>query len=157
MVRCKSDTRLFSIKDSIILTQTDTTVGFISQDEKKLYEAKSRESNKPFLKVYKDFKTFCSFKNRIPQKYKTKVRRSSKTTFIIRNKAFRVTKYPLDSEILRKLNWSYSTSANEAGKNFQREFCEEQSDIIIEDTNSLKEKSSSKLLKLSQTKIRRLR
>jgi tRNA A37 threonylcarbamoyladenosine synthetase subunit TsaC/SUA5/YrdC len=37
---------------SVILTQTDTTVGFLSQDALKLYEIKSRNTTKPFIKVF---------------------------------------------------------------------------------------------------------
>ena len=52
MVRRKSITRFSKIEMPVILTQTDTTVGFLSQNEKKLYEIKSRETTKPFIKVY---------------------------------------------------------------------------------------------------------
>ncbi|MFT7005054.1 MAG: tRNA A37 threonylcarbamoyladenosine synthetase subunit TsaC/SUA5/YrdC, partial [Sulfurimonas sp.] len=49
----------------VTLTQTDTTVGFLSQDEKKLQEIKSRQQNKPFIKVYKDFKTLLASGHRV--------------------------------------------------------------------------------------------
>ncbi|MEA1955631.1 MAG: Sua5/YciO/YrdC/YwlC family protein [Campylobacterota bacterium] len=157
MVRCKSITRFSIINNSIILTQTDTTVGFLSQDAKKLYEIKSRDNSKPFIKVYKDFKTFLSLKNRVPQNKKNLIRRSKKTTFIVNNKAFRITKNKLNSQILNKLSWCYSTSANESGKNFNQEFCINKADIIIDDTNGLRENNSSSLLKLNDSKIRKLR
>ena len=157
MVRCKSSSRLFSIKNAVILTQTDTTVGFLSQDAKKLFEIKSRDTLKPFIKVYKDFKTLLKHKNRIPQHQKNLVRRSKKTTFIVDNKAFRVTKNTLNSKLLENLTWYYSTSANESGKNFNRKFCEEKADIIVEDVNLLNEYSSSSLIKINNYKKRKLR
>jgi len=157
MVRFSSSSRFSSVNLDIILTQTDTTVGFLSKDEKKLKEIKSRGDNKPFIKVYHDFKTFLASGNRIPSSKKNLVRRTKKTTFIVKNRAFRVSDKNLDSQILRNTKWNYSTSANESGKNFQREFCELKADIIIEDKKSLYEAKSSSLYKINSKKVKRLR
>ena len=142
---------------SIILTQTDTTVGFLSQNEIKLQNIKLRDSSKPFIKVYKDFKTFSDEGNRVPNSKKALVRRSRRATFIINNISFRVAEYKKDSSILRNLIWSYSTSANESGKQFDRDFCESKADIIIEDKEGLREQSSSSLYRVNSKKIKRLR
>jgi len=116
MVRCQSNTRL----SSIVLTQTDTTVGFISQDASKLADIKSRSNTKPFIKVLN-----TALGLRVPSKFKKTIRRSKKTTFIVKNKAFRISSLKQNSQILRDTSWHYSTSANEANKNFNREFCEQ--------------------------------
>jgi tRNA A37 threonylcarbamoyladenosine synthetase subunit TsaC/SUA5/YrdC len=142
---------------SVILAQTDTTVGFLSQDAQKLYEIKSRPSYKPFIKVYKDFKSFKDDGKRVPKKRKKLVRRSTKTTFILGDFSFRVTKPPLHSELLRAIPWFYSTSANRSGERFERAFCEAKADIIIEDINGLRESISSRLIKINAKKWRRLR
>ena len=155
MVKAKSTPRFSNKVVSVILVQTDTTVGFLSQDEKKLKEIKSRDSTKPFIKVYKNFKAF-TYNNRVDNQHKNLIRHSKKTTFIVKNRAFRVAKTELHSSFLRQ-EWNYSTSANESGKNFDRVFCEEKADIIIEDKNSLHEGKSSALYKLNAKKIRRLR
>ncbi|MBU1659117.1 hypothetical protein KKG72_08715 [bacterium] len=141
----------------VILTQTDTTVGFLSQNAKKLYEVKSRQTSKAFIRVYKDFKTFLACGNRVPHAFKSKIRRSKKTTFIVKNKAFRVAPFTLNSQILRNSTWHFSTSANESGKNFDRDFCFTKADIIIEDVHGLCEKKSSSLYKINKVKRRRLR
>jgi len=141
----------------VILTQTDTTVGFLSQNEQKLYGIKSRENSKPFIKVFRDFKTLKTSNYRVPNAFKNEVRRSKKTTYIVKDRAFRVALPSLNSQILRNLEWSFSTSANETGKKFDREFCEYKADIIIEDINSLSEKSSSKLYRLNLVKKRKIR
>jgi len=140
-----------------ILAQTDTTVGFLSQDAQNLYEIKSRKTSKPFIKVYQNFKTFLDDGNRVPTSKKNLVRRSKKTTFIVKNRAFRVAKIALESKLLRDNSWYYSTSANRAGKNFYREFCESKVDIIIEDKKGLTENSSSSLIKINNIKKSRLR
>ncbi len=157
MVKSKSFTRLSSLEVSVILTQTDTTVGFLSQNAKKLYEIKSRNTTKPFIRVYSNFKTLLSFGHRIPNKFKNSVRRSKKTTFIVKNTAFRVVEPSLDSQILKNLQWNFSTSANESTKKFHREFCEKKADIIVEDNEGLHEYSSSSLIKIGKIKRRKIR
>ena len=94
---------------------------------------------------------------RVPKKYKNEVRRSNKITFIVKNQAFRVSKKEKNSQLLRDISWHYSTSANEANKSFQREFCEQNADIIIENIDGLNELNSSKLIKLTNHKKRVLR
>ena len=157
MVRFKSDSRLSSIKDLVILTQTDTTVGFVSQNGQKLGNIKSRDDSKPFIKVYDSLKTFLACANRVPHAKKNLVRRSKQTSFIIKNKAFRISKIHLNSQLLRDLHWHYSTSANESSKNFDRDFCEDKADIIIEDKNGLHENVSSTLLKINNKKKVKIR
>ena len=132
-----------------ILLQTDTTVGFLSQNSQKLFEIKSREQTKPFLKVYPNLKNLLDDGSRVPNSQKKFVRRSRKTTFVVKNQAFRISKLSLNSQIIRNFHWQYSTSANESGKNFNREFCEKKSDIIIEDREGLSEKNSSTILKIN--------
>ena len=156
MVKSNGAARFSNKIVNVVLTQTDTTVGFLSQDETKLQTIKSRDSSKPFIKVYENFKALQEDGNRIPDSKKSYVRRSRKTTFIIKNIAFRVAKNKLNSSLL-KSKWNYSTSANESGKHFDREFCEEKADIIIEDKESLHEGESSSLLKINSKKVRRLR
>ena len=142
---------------SVILTQTDTTVGFLSQDSQKLFEIKAREQNKQFLKVYGTFKDFLLDSNRVPNSQKKRIRRAKKTTFIVKNRAFRISPTNLHSQVLRNYRWQYSTSANESTKSFEREFCESKADIIIENSEGLSEKQSSSLLKVNASKIRKLR
>ncbi|MCW8895367.1 Sua5/YciO/YrdC/YwlC family protein [Sulfurimonas sp.] len=141
----------------IILTQTDTTVGFLSQNSKNLYEIKSRSATKPFIKVYSNFKSFLESGNRVSNSNKKLVRRAKKTTFIVKNRAFRVAATTLNSQILRDSSWHYSTSANKSNESFNREFCESKADIIIEDVNGLVEKSSSALIKINRNKRIKLR
>lgn len=157
MVIIKSAARFSSIEMPVILTQTDTTVGFLSQNAQKLYEIKSRPQAKPFIKVYKDFKSFKQDGGRVSSGRKNLVRRSKKTTFIINNFSFRVAEIKLDSQILQKTPWFYSTSANKSAERFNRDFCESKADIIVEDINSLVEKDSSSLIKINSTKRRKLR
>jgi len=157
MVKFNSASRLFSINKNILLTQTDTTVGFLSQDAAKLCDIKSRTSTKPFIKVYKTFKALKQDHKRVPNRQKNRVRRLKKTTFIVKNFAFRVSDDVMSSSYLRQNEWSFSTSANQSGKKFSRSFCEQKADIIIEDKKTLFEGQASKLYKINNKKIKRLR
>ncbi len=142
---------------SIFLAQTDTTVGFLSADAKRLQALKSRPFSKQFLKVYPSFLNFKTNANRVPQKYKNFVRRSIQTTFIIKNRAARVVRNTPHLLMLQNYPWLYSTSANQSGCGFEREYCLRKSDIIIEDSRGFEEKKPSTLYKLSLTNIKKIR
>ncbi|MFT7004963.1 MAG: hypothetical protein ACJAWW_002329, partial [Sulfurimonas sp.] len=53
--------------------------------------------------------------------------------------------------------WHYSTSANESSKNFDRDFCIEKADIIVENKDGLRENSSSSLYKINKLTRRKIR
>ena len=141
----------------IILAQTDTTVGFLSANAKSLQEVKSRPLTKQFLKVYPSFEAFKADGNRVPQKYKKFVRRSEKTTFVIKNRASRIVKNNPHLQMLQNYPWLYSTSANKSGHEFDKDFCIRKSDIIVEDFRGLQENIPSTLYKLSNTNRRKIR
>jgi len=143
--------------NKIYLTQTDTTVGFLSQDKTKLNKIKNRPLNQPVLREVDTLKTLKEFV-RIPKKYKNQVRRSKKTTFIFPNaESYRVVKDLKHLEFLKKFKWMYSTSANEHGKRFDEVWAREQADIILEDKRGLFEGEPSSIFKLSKNKIKRIR
>jgi tRNA A37 threonylcarbamoyladenosine synthetase subunit TsaC/SUA5/YrdC len=140
---------------NVILAQTDTTVGFLSRDSKRLEEIKMRHDNKPFLKVFADFKVLRQT-IRIPTTHKRFVRYASKTTFVVKNQAFRHVD-GVHARLIRPYCWLYSTSANKSGGIFERGFCTKNADIIIEDSRGLVEKSASSIYKLTSTRCKKLR
>lgn len=142
--------------DKIILAQTDTTVGFLSQDASRLEKIKMRDGTKPFLKVYAELKVLRS-DIRIPPLHKHRVRHSRKTTFVLKNQAFRFVSDPQHAYLIKPYGWLYSTSANKSGESYNREFCYHISDIIVEDHRGLSEKSASKIFKLNTSHLKRLR
>jgi len=142
--------------EQVILAQTDTTVGFLSQSSQRLQQIKMRDTAKPFLRVYADFKMLRN-DIRIPPLYKRRVRYARKTTFIVKNQAFRYVDEPNHSRLIKKYGWLYSTSANESGKNYDEAFCQSFSDLIIEDYRGLSEKSASQIYRLTPTRLKQLR
>lgn len=157
MVKLNSTSRLSRLSERVVLCQSDTTVGFSSQNAKKLQKIKSRNPSKAFIKIFKDLKTLNKLSPRVPCKYKNSLRRSKKSSFIVKSTAFRIVNNLVNSQIIRDIPWHYSTSANESGKNFNLNFCEEKADIIIQNKDRLRELSSSSLYKINHTKRKKLR
>ncbi|GAB6074866.1 Sua5/YciO/YrdC/YwlC family protein [Nautilia lithotrophica] len=143
--------------NKIYLTQTDTTVGFLSQDKTKLNKIKNRPLNQPVLREVDSLETLKTF-IRVPDKYKKMLRRAKKTTFIFPNtESYRVVKDERHLEFLKKFKWMYSTSANLHKKRFDEVWAKEQADIIVEDKRGLFEGEPSSIFKLSKNKIKRIR
>lgn len=140
----------------LILAQTDTTVGFLSQDAALLAQVKGREEGKPFLKVFASLKILQDH-TRIPLKYRTWFRHGRRTTFVIKNQAFRYVSQEPHASLIAKYGWLYSTSANESGKHFDPIFCKEHSDLIIEDAQGFRECEPSKIFRLTSTQFTQLR
>ena len=144
------------MKDLVALAQTDTTVGFLSQNPSLLSKIKTRDPKKPFLKIYQDMKTFKKH-GRIPNAFKHHVRSSIATSYVVKTKAFRITHDPIHRYIVKQYGWLYSTSANISGQPFNREFAERNADIVIEDNYGLHECPPSTIIKLGSKKKEKLR
>lgn len=140
----------------VLLAQTDTTVGFLSQNPLRLREIKGRDEEKPFLKVFCDFKTLQQH-IRIPALHKRLVRYARKTTFIVKNRAFRYVDDPSHANLIAQYGWLYSTSANPSGESYEAAFCAQNADWIIEDDRGLAECTPSKIFKLTQSRLVKLR
>lgn len=142
---------------SVILAQTDTTVGFLSQDAGILARIKERPSDKPFIRSFDSLKSYKVVGGRVPNRHKRRLRRSKSTSYVIKDKAIRIVSDGPHHHLLTKYGWLYSTSANEAGKSFEIKFAKENADLIIEDERGLYEGKASTIYKLHHKKIKRLR
>jgi tRNA A37 threonylcarbamoyladenosine synthetase subunit TsaC/SUA5/YrdC len=141
----------------VFLVQTDTTVGFLSQDHQALAQLKERKIDKPFVTVTSSFKTLKTL-SRVPAKHKNRIRRSKKTTFVYsNNRAIRVVKDLKHAKFIKPFSWFYSTSANEKGLSYNKDFAFMKSDIIVEDLQGLYEGESSSIYRLNRQKLQRLR
>ena len=146
-----------TLQNKLWLVQTDTTVGFLSQDGERLAKLKERPVDKPFVQVTDSLKTLKTLA-RIPKRHANRVRRSKKTTFVYsNNKAIRVVKDEKHAKFIKPFKWFYSTSANERSLAYDKNFAFEKSDIIVEDNHGLYEGEASKIFRLYHSKIIRLR
>jgi tRNA A37 threonylcarbamoyladenosine synthetase subunit TsaC/SUA5/YrdC len=143
--------------DLVFLAQTDTTIGFLSKDKKKLQDIKKRSENKNFIKIVKNLKILKDH-TRVPLKHKNMVRRSKKTTFVYsKTKAVRVNTSSRHQLFLDKFDWFYTTSANKSTQSYNEYFAKENANIIVLDYKTLEEKQSSAIIVLSKNKKARLR
>ena len=142
----------------VYLVQTDTTVGFLSSNDKKLSSIKRRDINQKTLQVVDSFNTLKT-KVRIPNRQKNIVRRSKLTTFIYPNSlSFRVIDTASNHhKFIEKFGCLYSTSANITKKNFDKSFAIEYSDIILYNKFDFLQTKSSTIYKINNNKIKKLR
>jgi len=142
--------------DKIYLVQTDTTVGFLSQNKESLNNVKGRKKSQKVLREVDSLETLKSFV-RVPNRFKKKVRNFKKTTFIYPNgESFRVVKDERHLEFLKKFKWMYSTSANKTGCKFDEKWAREKVDIIVEDRGFF-EGEASQIYKISRERIKKIR
>ena len=156
MVRWQSHPTDVFMKINLYLTQTDTTIGFVSQEPSKIDHAKKRLPNKHYIRVVNSLETLKTF-TRVPQEHKNRVRRSKQTTFIMPNgDSFRVVKDTKHNLLLDRVKWLYSSSANLSGAVYDEVYARNMTEVVV----SFPEKSqgkASKIYRLSQTNIRSVR
>jgi len=144
------------IKECVFLTQTDTTVGFVSQNSERLTYMKQRPPHKYYIKALNSLTTLKK-KSRIPPCHRQQVRRAKRTTFILPNgHSYRVVYDPHHLLLLGRLTWAYTTSANLSGEPYKESFATRVADIVIYPLKD-SDKKPSKILKLGKHTIRRMR
>ena len=144
------------MNSQLFLIQTDTTIGFICQDPTKIDKAKKRKPNKYYIKVVNSLETLKTF-SRVPNKHKNRVRRAKRTTFIMPNGlSFRVAKNTEHNLLLDRLGWVYSSSANLSGAEYDEAYARENAEVIVIFPQK-RERSPSKIYKLSQNNLRSIR
>ncbi len=141
--------------DLVYLTQTDTSIGFVSQNADKLTAIKQRPPHKHYIKAVNSLQTLQTF-TRVPSSHRNRVRRANKTTFILPNGySYRVVKDRHHLLLLNRLGWAYTTSANLSSKEYNENFARKSADIII---TPLKQKySASNIYQLGKTTLKRIR
>ena len=117
-------------KKLLFLSQTDTTIGFLSKDDKRLSNVKRRLPNKSYIKALPSFKALKS-NTRVPNIHKNRVRRAKRTTFIIGKNSYRVIKNSKHNLLLDRLEWAFTTSANLSGDNYNDKFAKDNCDVIV--------------------------
>jgi tRNA A37 threonylcarbamoyladenosine synthetase subunit TsaC/SUA5/YrdC len=143
------------LKNKVFLTQTDTTIGFISQNEDTLTTIKKRAPNKHYIKAVDSLATLGTF-SRIPTQHKNRVRRAKKTTFILPNSfSYRVIKDTHHLKLIRRLTWAYTSSANLSHQNYDERFARSVADIIIEPL--IQNNEASHIYKLGKSTLKRIR
>ena len=143
--------------DLVFLTQTDTTIGLLSQNAQKLTDIKQRPPHKHYIRAIASLKALKSF-TRVPQKHKNRIRRSQKTTFIFPNgESYRIIRDKKHLLLVEKFGWLYTTSANLSGKEYDEVFAKSVADVVIESPRKKSARAASSIFKLNNTKIVKVR
>ncbi len=143
------------LENKVFLTQTDTTIGFVSQNANRLTAIKQRPPHKYYIKAVNSLKTLKTF-TRVPFPHKNVLRRSKKTTFIMPNgHSYRIIKDKHHLLLLDRLIWAYTTSANLSGKHYDENFAREHADVIVAPLTQSTEASS--IYKLGKNTMKRIR
>ena len=142
----------------VFLAQTDTTVGFLSSDNKKLSYIKKRALSQKIIQVVDRFSTLKK-SIRIPKKFRKLIRNSKKTTFIYPNGyAYRVvSKKSQHYDFIKKFKILYSTSANVTNLKFDKAYALDSCDVAIETFEPYVETTSSSIFKITRTGILKYR
>jgi len=143
------------LKELVFLTQTDTTIGFVSQNAERLTAIKQRPPHKYYIQALNSLSTLKTF-TRVPSKHKKRVRRSTKTTFIMpTGHSYRVVHDKAHLLLLTRLKWAYTTSANLSNEPYHEGFAREKADVIVEPLTAVQQPSS--IFKLGKNRLRRIR
>ena len=142
----------------IFLVQTDTTVGFLSNDSIKISSIKNRPSSKKILQEVDSFKTLKN-KLRIPKNFRKQIRNSNITTYIYpNNESYRVVSNQSNHHrFIKKFNILYSSSANITKHKFDIKYALEKSDISLNTNEDYSEKKPSKIYKINKNNMIKIR
>lgn len=141
----------------VYLVQTDTTVGFLSQDRDRLNVIKGRKRNQPCLISVPTFKVLLT-KARVPNVFKNRVRRAKKTTFLYPNSlAIRVAMDDRHKSFLKQFGWMYSTSANFSKHGFDLDFALKNADEIVKNEQGFFQSFASSFWQIGRKQRRRIR
>lgn len=144
------------MKNRLYLTQTDTTIGFVSQDASKIDKAKKRLPHKHYIQVVNSLETLKTF-TRVPNIHKNRLRRSEQTTFIMpHGLSFRVVKDTKHNMLLDRVKWLYSSSANLSGAEYDESYAKDNAEVLVTFPIQ-KQGSASKIYLLGQRNIKSIR
>jgi len=141
----------------VFLTQTDTTIGFVSQNADRLTEIKQRPPHKHYIKALPSLQSLKTF-TRVPERHKNRIRRAKRSTFIFPDgHSYRVIRETDHLQLIQKLGWAYTTSANISGRPYDKAFAEESADVIVKFPTQKGRQSASQIFKLNNISIKRIR
>lgn len=118
---------------------------------------KSRNLKQRVLLEISDLNYLKSYA-RVPNVLKKRLRRQERVTFILKNKkSFRIVRDQTHLLFLEKFGMLYSSSANLSSKPFCLRWAKEMADILVIDERGYQEKDASKIYKISEIKLRKIR
>jgi tRNA A37 threonylcarbamoyladenosine synthetase subunit TsaC/SUA5/YrdC len=144
------------IDPRVYLTATDTTVGFVSQNAERLDAIKGRPPHKHYITALPSLRALRE-RTRVPARHANRVRRAKRTTFILPDgRSWRIVPDGTHHDLIARLGWAYSTSANPSGKAYDAAWARAQADVVIEPLTPPSTHPST-ILRLGRKYIERIR
>lgn len=157
------------MKSQVFLAQSDTTVGFLCDNFETLNRIKGRNIKKNTLLTLDSLSKLKQLV-RVPNVHKNRVRKGKKSTFIYKGKnsfnqeslAIRLVQKEIRKKIdhgslLEFFPFLYSSSANAHKAEFDLNFALEMADTIVLDERFLSMQKPSKMYKIANVNIRKIR
>jgi tRNA A37 threonylcarbamoyladenosine synthetase subunit TsaC/SUA5/YrdC len=144
------------IDPTVYLTATDTTVGFVSQDSDRLDAVKGRPPHKHYITALPSLRALLE-RTRIPAAHANRVRRARDTTFILPDgRSWRIIPHGTHHDLVARLGWAYTTSANPSGHPYDEAWARKQADMVIDPLTPV-DTRPSRIVRLGRTRIVRVR
>ena len=144
-----------SLDRLLFLTDTDTTVGFLSKDPQRLDRAKKRPASKHYITALPSLRQLTA-NARIPKKFRHRIRRSRQESYILPSgHSYRIVYDRRHLLLLERLEWTYTSSANLSEAPYDEAYAREAADVTVEPLGP--PRAPSRIYRLGRRKIKRLR
>ena len=139
----------------LFLTDTDTTVGFLSKDPTLLDNAKRRHADKHYITALPSLRSLRD-RARVPRPYRRRLRRSRKESYILPSgRSYRIVRDARHLLLLQRLGWAYTSSANLSGSAYDEAYARRMADVVVEPLGP--PRTPSRIYRLGRQKMKRLR
>jgi tRNA A37 threonylcarbamoyladenosine synthetase subunit TsaC/SUA5/YrdC len=138
-----------ALKEAVVLIQSDTTVGLLSQSGPQLNRLKGRLETQPLIETVASLAVLKK-RLRVPVAVRSRIRRTARTTIAYpQGQAIRVVS-GRHARQLQALGWCYSTSANPTGRGFSEPWAKEQANLWCLRPEGFSAQRASKIFRLSR-------
>jgi tRNA A37 threonylcarbamoyladenosine synthetase subunit TsaC/SUA5/YrdC len=142
-------------ENPVILSETDTAIGFLSQNPSSLDRVKQRAEGMRYITALPSLRALNG-RCRVPLVHRKRVRRERGTTFIFPcGDSYRVISDDRHLLLIKRFGWMFTTSANLTGEPYDRDYAISVADIVIHPVE--RNSSPSTIYRLGRRRVRRLR
>ena len=144
-----------NLQHLLFLSDTDTTVGFISQDTRRIDRAKKRSAAKHYITALPSLKSL-TVRTRIPRTHRRRLRRSRRESYILPSgRSYRIVRDARHLLLLQRLGWAYTSSANLSETPYDEAYARRVADVVVEPLGP--PRTPSRIYRLGRQKMKRLR
>ncbi|WP_292656419.1 Sua5 YciO YrdC YwlC family protein [Nitratifractor sp.] len=144
-----------SLEHLLFLSDTDTTVGFISKDARRIDRAKQRPPSKHYITALPSLRSLTTL-TRIPRSHRRRIRRRRHESYILPSgHSYRIVHNARHLLLLKRLGRAYTSSANLSDAPYEEAYARQAADVIVEPLGP--PRAPSRIYRLGRQKMKRLR